>query len=109
MPPFCVDGTSVASSPLGAPFSSVNSRPRSASLVPLVTLPPSLGMSGFMIATCCHSPMVMALPPLAAGFAAAAGAAVGLAAAAVVGAAGAAVGAAGAEAVVGLAAAAGAL
>ena len=57
MPPFCVDGTSVASSPFGAPFSSVNNSPRKTSLAPLVTLPPSLVISVFIIATCCHSPI----------------------------------------------------
>src|SRR5438874_3646091 len=85
MPPFCVDGTSAASSPVGEPFSSVNNNPRSASFTPLVTLPPSLVMSVFMIATCCHSPIVIALPAPPVGFAAAAGADVGLAAAAPVG------------------------
>src|SRR5579859_819556 len=81
MPPFCVEGTSAASSPAGAPAASVNSRPRRASLVPLMTLPPSLVISVFMIETCCHSPIVIVLPPGLAAAAGAASAVVGAAAA----------------------------
>src|SRR3982074_2753174 len=74
MPPFCVVGTSMASSPSGLPLSSVYRRPRRTSLVPLMTLPPSLVMSVFMMETCCHSPIVSVLPPgLAAAPAAGAG------------------------------------
>src|SRR5438132_13511195 len=111
MPPFWVEGTSLANSPSNAPLSSVYSRPRNANLVPLMTLPPSLVISVFMMDTCCHSPMVSVLPP---GLAAAAAGVVGLVAGGAVGgwvglAAAGAVGLAGAVVATGALVAAGAL